>query len=117
MGLTFKLATLWIQDSLGVNTVESASLLSPGGIIDVRTYSGIICILKFFRILRNCEISLATNNSEKARIFAENGYRVIGYTPIVIKPNRHTRIHLKAKQEYLGHEGLVKEGESEDENN
>ena len=40
MGLTFKLATLWIQDELNVHTVESAGLLAPDGVIDIRTYSG-----------------------------------------------------------------------------
>jgi len=110
MGLTFKLATLWIQDVLKVNTVESATLLAPGGVIDVRTYSGVICILKFFDIPENRKINLATNNPEKAKVFAENGYTVVDYTPIVIEPNEHTELHLKAKQEYLGHRGLVKEG-------
>src|SRR3989344_933790 len=90
MGLTFKLATLWIQDVLGVNTVESATLLAPGGVIDVRTYSGIICILKFFGIPETCKINLATNNPEKAEVFSENGYTVMDYTPIVVETNEHT---------------------------
>lgn len=107
MGLTFKLATLWMQDVLKVNTVESATLLAPGGIIDIRTYSGIVGILKFFGITENCKVNLATNNPDKAGVFAENGYTVVDYTPIVIKPNKHTKIHLKAKQKYLGHKGLV----------
>ena len=89
MGLTFKLATLWIQDVLGVNTVESASLLAPGGAIDIRTYSGVICILKFFDIPTTCRINLATNNPKKAEVFAENGYTVADYTSIVIEPNDH----------------------------
>jgi len=108
MGLTFKLATLWIQDVLGVNTVESATLLAPGGVIDTRTYSGVICILKFFGISKACRINLATNNPDKAEVFAENGYTVAGYTPIVINPNEHTETHLQAKQDYLGHKGLIK---------
>lgn len=108
MGLTFKLATLWIQDVLGVNTVESATLLAPGGVIDIRTYSGVICILKFFSISKACRINLATNNPDKAEVFAENGYTVADYTPIVIEPNEHTEIHLQAKQDHLGHKGLIK---------
>jgi len=108
MGLTFKLATLWIQDVLGVNTVESATLLAPGGVIDTRTYSGVICILKFFGISKACRINLATNNPDKAEVFAENGYTVAGYIPIVIKPNEYTETHLQAKQDYLGHKGLIK---------
>ncbi len=108
MGLTFKLATLWIQDVLGVNTVESATLLAPGGVIDIRTYSGVICILKFFDIPKTCRINLATNNPDKAKVFAENGYTVADYIPIVIKPNEHTEVHLQAKQDHLGHKGLIK---------
>lgn len=110
MGLTFKLATLWLQDVLGVNTVESASLLAPGGVIDIRTYSGVICIMKFFGISETCRINLATNNPKKAEVFAENRYTVTDYTPIVIKSNEHTKAHLHAKQEHLGHKGLIKKG-------
>ncbi|MCL5257730.1 MAG: hypothetical protein M1505_00630 [Patescibacteria group bacterium] len=111
MGLTFKLATLWIQDVLGVNTVESASLLAPGGVIDIRTYSGVICILKFFGIPTTCRINLATNNPKKADVFAENGYTVADYIPVVIEPNEHTKLHLQAKQDHLGHKGLIKKGD------
>jgi len=111
MGLTFKLATLWIQDVLEINTVESATLLAPSGVIDIRTYSGVICILKFFGISKTCRINLVTNNPKKARVFAENGYTIADYTPIVIKPNKHTEAHLKAKQDYLGHKGLIKKGD------
>jgi 3,4-dihydroxy 2-butanone 4-phosphate synthase/GTP cyclohydrolase II len=107
MGLTFKLATLWIQDVMGVNTVESASMLAPGGVIDIRTYSGVICILKFFGISEEYLINLATNNPKKAEVFAENGYRVSDYIPIVIEPNHFTRKHLRAKQDHLGHKGLI----------
>lgn len=113
MGLTFKLATLWIQDVLKLNTVESAALLAPGGVIDVRTYSGVICILKFLGILETCTINLATNNPKKAEIFAENGYSVAEFTPIVIEPNHYTEQHLLAKQTHLGHKNLIKVKEKE----
>jgi len=115
MGLTFKLATLWIQQKFHVDTVKSAALLAPGGVIDVRTYSGVVGILRFFGIPETCKINLATNNPEKAAIFGENGYTVNGHTPIVIKPTRDTRAHLRAKQEHLGHKGLVKERKGKDE--
>lgn len=111
MGLPFKLATLWLQQKLHVNTVESAALLAPGGVIDVRTYAGIVGVLKFFGIPETCMINLATNNPEKVAIFAENGYTVNGCTSIVIKPTKDTREHLHAKQQHLGHQGLIKEGE------
>jgi len=107
MGLGFKLATLWIQDVLKLNTVESAALLAPGGVIDVRTYSGVVCILKFFGILETCQINLATNNPKKAEVFAENDYTVAEYMPMVIKPNVYTEKHLRAKQNSLGHINLI----------
>lgn len=107
MGLTFKLATLWIQDQIGANTVESAALLAPGGIIDIRTYAGVICILNFFGIPQSCRINLATNNPRKAEVFAANGYQVTDYTPVVVEATDHTRRHLQAKQDHLGHNGLM----------
>lgn len=107
MGISFKLATLWLQDELGVNTVESASILAPGGVIDVRTYSGVIGILKFFEIPESAVINLASNNPKKASIFEENGYKLGDFVPIVIEPTEFTEKHLRAKQEHLGHINLV----------
>lgn len=107
MGLPFKLATLRLQDELGLNTVESASILAPGGVIDVRTYAGVIAVLRFFRIPVTCEISLATNNPKKMLVFAENGYKVTDRLPVIIPPTEYTRHHLLAKQDYLGHQNLV----------
>lgn len=105
MGLPFKLGTLWLQEALGVNTIESASMLAPGGVIDVRTYSGVVAILEFFGISKKCEINLATNNPKKAGIFGENGYTLNSeFTPVIVEPTEHTRAHLAAKQEFLGHQ-------------
>ncbi len=112
MGLTFKLATLWLQDELKVNTIESAGILSHNGVIDVRTYSGVICILKFFGIETSCNIDLATNNPTKVNIFKENDYTVSkNLVPVVIKPTKYTVQHLQAKEKYLNHKGLIKKGE------
>lgn len=116
LGLTFKLATLWMQDVLKLNTVEAAALLAPGGIIDIRTYSGVICILKFFGISESCIINLATNNPKKAEIFSENNY-LVGYTSIIIEPTEHTERHLRAKQDHLGHKNLIKKEGGKDESN
>jgi 3,4-dihydroxy 2-butanone 4-phosphate synthase / GTP cyclohydrolase II len=110
MTLGFKLSTLLLQKKLNLNTVESASMLAPGGIIDVRTYAGIIAIMKFFGIPTTCDINLASNNPKKALVFAENGYRVTDRVPIIIPPTEYTRHHLAAKQEFLGHEGLISHG-------
>ena len=107
MGISFKLATLWLQDTLGIDTVESASILAPGGVIDIRTYSGVIGILKFFGIPESCAINLASNNPQKAKIFRENGYNLGDFVPVIVQPNEHTEKHLRAKQQKLGHINLI----------
>lgn len=107
LGLPFKLATLTLQTLLKMNTVEAAHAVAPDGVIDMRTYGGVIGVLKFFGIPRAMKINLATNNAHKARVFDENGYSVEGYTPVVIPPTEHTSHHLYAKQEHLGHVGLI----------
>ncbi len=117
MGLPFKLATLRLQDELRLNTVEAASILAPGGVIDVRTYAGAVAILRFFGIPITCEIGLATNNPHKMHVFIENGYKVTDLLPVVIPPTEHTRHHLEAKQKHLGHHNLVTDAaETPDEN-
>lgn len=110
MGLTFKLATLWLQDELKVHTIESASLLAPGGVIDIRTYSGVVCILRFFGIPETCTINLATNNPAKVGVFGENGYVVSDKIAMAIEPTEHTVGHLRAKAEHLGHSCLATVG-------
>jgi len=109
MGISFKLATLWLQDELGVDTVESASILAPNGVIDIRTYSGVVGILKFFEISKTCVVNLISNNPKKASIFQENGFEIGEFVPAVIEPNEHTEKHLRAKQGQLGHINLVDE--------
>ena len=109
LGLPSKLATLLLQDILEVDTVEAANAIAPSGVIDIRTYGGIIGILKYFEVPTTTRIDLATNNPHKARIFGTNGYTVDGYTPIVIPPTPLTHVHLKAKQNHLDHVGLISE--------
>ena len=112
--LPFKLATLRLQAQLRLNTVEAAHAIAPNGVIDIRTYGGVIGILKFFEIPTTMQINLATNNPHKAGVFAENGYTVSDFTPVVIPPTEHTKEHLQAKQNHLGHIDLVpkpKEGD------
>lgn len=109
MGVSFKLATLWLQEHLRVNTIQSAGLLAPDGTIDIRTYAGVIGVLKFFGIPESCVINLATNNPDKITIFNENGYQVDNL-PIVIEPTEHTAHHLEAKEVHLNHKGLTSNG-------
>ena len=107
MGTPFKLTTLYLQDQIGLNTVESAMMMSDGKEIDVRTYSGVIAILKFFEIGTNVKIDLATNNPRKASVFSENNYLLNGIKPIVAPVTKRLERHLLAKQELLGHVNLI----------
>jgi len=100
MGIPFKLATLWLQKELKVNTIESALMLAKNGDIDVRTYAGVVGILKFFEIPETCHINLAVNNPRKVKIFSENGYSVRNCAQTYIKSNKNIEHHLKAKKRY-----------------
>lgn len=105
MGLPFKLATLWLQDALGLNTVESASIVAPDGVIDLRTYSGVIAILRYLGVPQSCEITLATNNPAKLNAFRENGFRLSDkLTPLIAEASERTHANLVAKREFLGHQ-------------
>ena len=103
LGLPFKLATLFLQEQLEVNTVESAGMLAPKGIIDSRTYSGVIGILKFLGVKNNTKINLATNNPRKEAVFSDNGYQISKNVPVIVAPTKHNKKHLKAKRRFLGH--------------
>jgi 3,4-dihydroxy 2-butanone 4-phosphate synthase/GTP cyclohydrolase II len=107
LGLPLKLATLTLQDQLHLSTVDSASVLVEDGVIDRRTYTGAISILKFFRLAPQVPINLLTNNPSKIAPFTENGYTITKFVPLIIQPTEHTLRHLRAKQEHLGHINLV----------
>ena len=106
-GLVFKLATLVLQDELGLDTVESARLVAQSHEIDIRTYSGVIAILKHFGLKNGLEIDLATNNPKKTKIFGENNFTLSSMKSVVVSPTEYTKRHLKAKQDKLNHIDLV----------
>ena len=107
MGTDFKLKTLFLQDSLQLDTVTAALSISNNSIIDNRTYYGAICILKFFDILiTNKNLFLLSNNPDKLKELRLNKYkfRLIG---LKANPTALTVQHLKAKQEYFQHINLI----------
>ena len=114
LGLPFKLATLTLQDKLGIDTVEAANMLVTDGKIDARTYEGVAAILKFFEIKDNVTIDLATNNPKKVSALTENGFKIATLVPIAIEPTILTRRHLVAKQEKLGHINLIQIKDDDD---
>ncbi len=103
-GTAFHLATLYLQEKLGVDTVESFSLIegqSSKNNLDSRTYEGAIGILKFFG-LEDYKINFGTNNPLKIEPLEKNGFN-INRKPVVIKETNYTKNHLYAKQAVLGH--------------
>lgn len=103
LGLPFKLATLRLQNEIGVDTVQASKLLQPNGSRDDRTYAGAIAILRFFGI--NQPITLSTNNPKKQSDFRENGFDC-NAMPAVVPPTAYTKRHLEAKATHLGHVGI-----------
>ena len=106
MGLDFKLATLRLQQSLGIDNVEAAMLLAGAKApveVDVRTYAGAIAILKFFNIPTKMKLQLGTNNPHKLSIFAKNEYVSVERIDFSIPANEHTSKHFKAKNQQFGH--------------
>lgn len=109
LGVSLKLATLFVQQQLGVDTVEASALLDPLATArDQRTYAGVIGILKFFGIPTTNTICLLSNNPNKLEIFKQNGFTNSELMEITIPPTEHTYKHLRAKQEYFGHLNLVR---------
>jgi 3,4-dihydroxy 2-butanone 4-phosphate synthase/GTP cyclohydrolase II len=104
MGLPFKLATLVLQQRLGLNTIESAALISDNGLIDKRSYSGVIAILKFLGVTKDMNINFYSNNPHKREVFTANDFVISKKTNTKIAPNKHTKRHLEAKRDHLGHE-------------
>lgn len=102
----FKLATLWLQNKLGLNTVQAASLLAEGKPIDVRTYAGAIAVLKFLGCSESMRFAVLTNNPHKLDVFAENGFDAEA-VPHVVATTEHTCHHLEAKGRCLGHTNLM----------
>lgn len=105
-GSAFKLATTLLQEYCDLNTYEAAKLVAGRSKIDIRTYSGVVGILKFFGIKKNCGINLFTNNPHKMGVLSENGY-ITNLVSHKIQPDRYTYKHLKAKQDNMGHLCLV----------
>lgn len=112
-GLGFKLVTLWLQHELPVNTVESASLATIDGYIDVRTYAGVVAILQYLGVSANGDAAnpprlvLAVNNPKKVSVFLENGFEIVRRHPVTVAPTAYTRRHFEAKKHILGHHDLA----------
>jgi GTP cyclohydrolase II len=108
MGLGFKLATLRLQDELGITTVEAAEALAGTENIDIRTYSGAAAVLEAMGLRKDRPIILLSNNPRKAAGLSSNGYEVAELRPLLVPATAHTRSNLMAKGERLGHLSLLR---------
>ncbi len=102
-GIEFKLSTLYLQEQLGINTIEAFTLLEKNNDIrnlDCRSYDGAVLIMKFLDI--KSTIIMGTNNPLKLKPLQKNGFK-IETEPILAKITNHTAKHLIAKKIVLGH--------------
>ena len=103
-GTAFHLATLYLQEALGVNTLESFGLIEGNTLpenLDSRTYEGSAAVMKFMG-LKEYDILFGTNNPMKLEPLMKEGFNIIR-EPVIIEPTVYTRHHLEAKQSVLGH--------------
>lgn len=106
LGEASKIATLALENLLGVNNIEAAVLLHGSNPIDTRTYTGVVGILEYLQIPKHNHLIMLTNNPDKLKLLVENGYE-IRRDAIVIPANEHTRHNFQAKQDHLDHIGLL----------
>jgi GTP cyclohydrolase II len=99
-GLPFKIATLHLQKKYELDTIAAATVLAEDGVIDQRTYSGVIAVLRFLGISPARPIHLGTNNPRKESIFAENGYVLERSIPILAERTPENEMHLEAKKAF-----------------
>jgi GTP cyclohydrolase II len=100
-GIDFKLATLYLQEQIGVNTIEAFTLLERNNAIeniDCRTYEGAIAILKFLEV--GIKLTIGTNNPQKIKTLQENGF-IVGVHSVTVEPTEFTARHLEAKQKLV----------------
>lgn len=102
-GLLAKLKSFGIQNKDRVGTVTAFKKLGLNP-PDIRSYEGVAIIIKRLGIN---SVNLLSNNPNKVNQLRKYGIKVDKMIPVLIKPTKFTRIHLKEKEEKLGHRGLI----------
>ncbi|MCL4404686.1 hypothetical protein M1583_01710, partial [Candidatus Marsarchaeota archaeon] len=97
-GTEFKLNTLTLIKEAGIGTVEAFRELSGKKSVDKRSYDGFIAILKFFNVGKN--ITLMTNNPEKAKILESAGFNTRVLEDGHPKGNKILERNVKSKLKY-----------------
>lgn len=99
IGLLAKLKTHALQDSAGLDTVDSATAL--GLPVDVRDFGPAARVLGHLGVR---SVRLLTNNREKVRALRAHGIRVTARVPLLVRATDHNVRYLTAKRDRLGHE-------------
>lgn len=102
-GIKEKMKSFRIQEKEKVGTVTAFKRLGLNP-PDIRSYEGVAYIIKNLKI---SSINLLSNNPQKKKELNKYGVNVNKIIPLLIQPNRFTRIHLREKEEKLGHLGLI----------
>ena len=97
IGLGNKIRAYQLQDS-GLDTVEAN--LHLGFDKDLRDYSIAADILKMLGV---DSVLLLTNNPAKVQDLQENGIKIEGRIPVIVKPNKYNAHYLKTKEKKLNH--------------
>lgn len=104
-GTAFHLATLYLQEQLNIDTIESFSLIegdSKEKNLDIRTYDGAIAVMKYLGLNEDFIINYGTNNPKKINPLIKEGFQ-LKRMPVIIPATKYTAHHLEAKKQILGH--------------
>ncbi len=85
-GLAFKMATLDLQATFGLDTLTAFKLLDKE--IDIRTYEGAVATMLFLGIGSKHPITLGTNSPQKVEAITKSGIVINRVVPIKIPPHR-----------------------------
>jgi 3,4-dihydroxy 2-butanone 4-phosphate synthase/GTP cyclohydrolase II len=99
IGLVAKVRTHVLQDSGGMDTVDSATTL--GYPVDTRDFGPAARVLKYLGIR---SVRLMSNNGDKIRALESHGITVSSRVPLLAPATVHNIRYLVAKRDRLGHD-------------
>ncbi|MGQ0574606.1 MAG: GTP cyclohydrolase II [Pseudonocardia sp.] len=99
IGLVAKTRTHILQDTQGLDTIDSATAL--GLPVDVRDFGAAARVLAHLGI---DSVRLLSNNPDKVHALVEHGIDVVGRVPLLEPVNAHNVRYLTAKRDRFGHD-------------
>jgi 3,4-dihydroxy 2-butanone 4-phosphate synthase / GTP cyclohydrolase II len=99
IGLVAKTRTHILQDTQGLDTIDSATAL--GLPVDVRDFGAAARVLAHLGI---SSVRLLSNNPVKVQSLVEHGIAVVGRVPLLEPVNQHNVRYLTAKRDRFGHD-------------